>query len=124
MLILAHRFDEATDGRSTEAASLNDEHARAAAVINLAFIDVAEGRMERVHGMLGEIEAAIEAANPTFQAMGLGVIEEVYHWMGDEAKAIELSERATAVATALQIKEALLWIDWDLSLMCRLARPL
>ena len=117
MLILAHRFDEAT-AAATEASSLNDDHAKAAAAINLAFIDVVEGRMERVHGMLGEIEAAIEAANPTFLAMGLGVIEEVYHWMGDEAKAIELAERATALAHRLQIKEALLWIDWDLSLMC------
>ena len=117
--ILAHRFDEAT-AAATEASSLNDDHAKAAAAINLAFIDIVEGRMERVHGMLGEIEAAIEAANPTFLAMGLGVIEEVYHWMGDEAKAIEPAERATALAHRLQIKEALLWIDWDLSLMCAL----
>ena len=49
--------------------------------------------------------------------MGLGVVDEVYHWMGDEATAIELSERGSLVAGALQIKEAMLWIDWDHALM-------
>ena len=115
MLILAHRFDEASDA-ARQGASL-DEQAQAAAVINLAFIDVAEGHIDRVHRMLAEIEAAIEGASPTFQAMGLGVVDEVYHWMGDEAKAIELSERGSSVANALQIKEAMLWIDWDHALM-------
>ena len=73
--------------------------------------------MERAHGVIDEIEAAIEVVNPTFRGLGFALLEEVYHWMGDEARALALSDTVTSETDAQEVLEVMLWTDWDRAVM-------
>ena len=115
-LLFAHRFDEAlvAAGRARD---IGDAAGRAGALIMETFVHTVEGRMDHVHGRLGELEASVPDADEVMRAVGFGAMCEINHWMGNEQRALKNNDRGMEIALRHEASQAALWNFWDRGLV-------